>query len=160
MTNRTTEKGGDSLRAESLQFSLWGLMWFMLAASVYFSQIPLFPMPLWDWDFNAYTVVTVLVAWFVLGAFYLRCRLKGAVVVHCFALGLVLLFLLMPVFLVGPIGILSHLDEILSELDEIGEVLIRSLYAGNVCSFPAAVLMLLVVAFEGAFGQGRRQSVA
>ena len=76
------------------QFGLRGLLWFMLACSAYFAQLAVvLHAEQLHTGRSGSGVLALLVGWLLLGAFYVRIRFRRALVIHCFAPAIVLVFL-------------------------------------------------------------------
>jgi len=65
------------------QFSLGALMLFVFLCAVYFSQVQVFVVRE-SHTANVSALATIWGGWFIFGVFYVRKRLWGVLVVHCF----------------------------------------------------------------------------
>ena len=121
------------------QFSLRGLLWFMVACSAYFSNFVFvqealrMPQSL-GWS----GAVSVIILWLLVGAFYLRNRLTAAMVFHGFT----------PTVLVvlgccGLLGIGASLGDIAVFLKFVATL---GCSVSTLFSFPVSVLMILMLA--------------
>ena len=84
MNTRVIDPESSEKRDAPRQFSLRGLLWFVVACSAYFSNVVLFRQgygepPSLDWR----GALSVIVVWLLLGVFYRKNRLRGAMLVHC-----------------------------------------------------------------------------
>ena len=140
------------------QFGLRGMLWFVVACSAYFSQLTAFPR-LWSDDVSNWrNISAILVAWLVLGAFLLTKVVRGMIVAHCSAPGLVLfitLFFALPDSLRRPGG----LSAILTGLGDFAKVFAVACSVSSLVSFPASVARMVFAAIRSRF-QGSETSQA
>ena len=139
------DPGPSEKRYAPRQFSLRGLLWFVVACSAYLSQFQpdLFTSsPLGDgWEqVGWHGVSTVMVPWLLLAAFYVRTRLHPAFAVHCAGpvLALTITMLL----------VISEPDEFRNPGKNLGMAPVSGCFVSTTISFPVSVLMMVVSVFS------------
>ena len=147
----TVRNQGIACQAPRRQFSLAGLLSFVLAASVYFSMIASLRsvLSVRDWERHWWPIlVTIPTAWCVLWLLYRRWQLRQAVMVHLsgpiMALTVVLLFSFVAIL---ESAFTKFPDDSLRALKESLEFTLMAALVGcgwgTAVSLPAAALMLL-----------------
>ena len=90
----------------------------MLACSAYFAQLAVvLHGPMMRSGPDLPSVLALLVGWLVLGAFYVRIRFRRALVIHCFAPAIVLVFLFLGSVLILGAGQLPNARNIQGPLE-------------------------------------------
>jgi hypothetical protein len=114
-----------------LQFNLSSLLWFVLAAAAFASQLAFSFDP--DWGKDWQTPATVLIAWAILANFYLAKDLRELFAVHC----------------LGPASLVTAAAIFLPEERSFLHLLTNGCFFGNQVSFPIflAVLVFHLYAF-------------
>jgi hypothetical protein len=135
------------------QFSLRGLLWFMLVASAYFSQFPAMAQMAtvrrdpWDdpagWRFMATAVVT----WTLLAIFYRNRRVRGMMVAHCAGPVAVLSYL----FIALLVLLVALIRQDLPEIPGVGQLLFPiaiGCFVSSLVGFPCSVVQMVGRAFR------------
>ena len=139
------DPGPSEERYAPRQFSLRGLLWFVVACSAYFSQFrsDLFTSsPLGDgWErVGWHGVSRVMVPWLLVAAFYVRTRLRAAFAVHC--TGPVLAFTITMLLLI------TEPDRFRNGSMTLGMGPVFGCLVSTTISFPVSVLMMVIPAIS------------
>lgn len=107
-----------------LQFSLSSFLWFVLAAAAFAAQLTFrFDS---DWGRDWRTPATVVVAWVILGHFYLAKDLRELFAVHCMA----------------PVSYITLVMILLPEVRSISDMAVTGCFFGNQVSFPVFLITI------------------
>ena len=121
------------------QFGLRGLIWFMVACSVYFAQLA-FVLKAGgvEESLTLPNMATVAIGWLLLAIYYLRIHFRLALIVHCAGLGTNLLI----VVLMSPLWLFASDSILLRALDIVRILLIGGL-VGSLTSLPTTMVLMI-----------------